>query len=238
MSSLTAVLLLAGCTTAPERPAAITPATKLEAPYKASVVWMPNPSIDLMSPEGTFVRAVAESWRRAQASWMLGSDALKDGYPGFERAYNDSYGSSIMWVGRLRDVPPATQVGTDFFEVVNVERNGDVFTIDVCNYWSQIAYTIDDEKYQSYGSNFLSEAYYFIFGPEPGGRRLPPADQKGSANSPSGDVFGGWVLSEIGSRDPAQCNKLAPGTPPDWKSRSTPPPTLPPDPGWPAVGPE
>ncbi|MHA7649161.1 hypothetical protein ACX9NE_05210 [Mycobacterium sp. ML4] len=40
--------------------------------------------------------------------------------------------------------------------------------------------------------------------------------------------------------DLPQCRRLAPGTPPDWPPgnyvRSTPPPTLPPSPGWPEGG--
>lgn len=224
--------------------------TESEDLYQASIRWIPNASIDLMSPEGTFIRAAAESWNQAWMSRKKGLDAIRDrSYPGFEHAFNNSYGS-INNVGGTGLSRP--EVGTEYFEVVNFQRDGDQFIADVCNYSSQVADQTDDGKYFSNGSKIYYHGNSFVFEPDPALRpeqqHAPPARQKGPAKRPTDNVFGTWVLTHSGVRglDDAgmhaflgKCHKLAPGTPdnlPDPYIRADPPATLPPDPGWPEAG--
>lgn len=229
-----AVLLVAGCT--PDQ----TPAPAPEEPDQAAIRWIPNPSVDLMSPEGTFIRAATESWNRLGSAHDTGLAAVKErGYPGFTRAFNNSF-DLIDSIGGYWD---QITVGTVYFEVLRLRRDGDRFIADVCDYRSQTATKQKDGKYYSRGSLPDGSARTYTFGPNPSlaanQQRSPLNHQKGSAQAPSDDVFGTWVLFPSGAtEEPAasQCHKLAPGTPmglPDPYKRSDPPPTLPPDPGWP-----
>ncbi|SKG10200.1 hypothetical protein [Mycobacteroides abscessus] len=231
-----AVVLLAGCT--PNRTA---PAPAPEDPYQETTRWIPNASIDLMSPEGTFIRATAESWSRAWTAKSTGLDALKErGYPGFDHAFNDSFGPRIKDVGGY---PDQISVGTEYNEVVALRHDGDRFIADVCLYTSQTATKQKDGQFYSRGSMPYGNGKHYVFGPDPklpaDQQHLPSVHQKGAAKAPSDNVFGTWVLFEMGTPDDVTlhgCMKLAPGTPeglPDPYVRADPPPTLPPDPGWP-----
>lgn len=54
--------------------------------------WIPNPVADLMFPEGTFVRAITESFTAAQSGPGRGIDAIRAvGYPGFDHAFNNGW---------------------------------------------------------------------------------------------------------------------------------------------------
>ncbi len=240
-----AALILAGCT-----PDKTQEPPRHESPDRTNVRWIPNPSVDLMSPEGTFIRAAAESWMQVWTSRKFGSEAIKEyTYPGFEHAFNNSRNSAVGGVNITH-----LMVGTQYFEVVNFQREGDHFIADVCEYGSQIATQTEDGKYTSGGpQKYSSSGNSFVFGPDrslaPEQQHPPLAHQKGPANRPSDNVFGTWVLTESGVRkgmdDATQhqfltgCNKPAPGTPdnlPNPYVRNDPPPTLPPDPGWPDAG--
>ncbi|AWG50392.1 hypothetical protein DDT48_13945 [Mycobacteroides abscessus] len=203
-----------------------------------------------MSPEGTFIRGAAESWDQAWMSRKQGIDAIKDrSYPGFVHAFNNSFKTPIGGTGVSRPI-----VGTKYYEVVTLQRVGDHFIADVCSYGSQVASETDDGKYTSGGPNrYLTGGNSFVFGPDPTLRpeqqHSPSAHQQGPANRPTDNVFGTWVLTESGVRkgmdDATQhefltrCNKPALGTLdnlPNPYIRVDPPPTLPPDPGWPDAG--
>lgn len=237
-------LSLVSCTPAtPQEPA------KPQDLYQVSMRWIPNPSVDLMSPEGTFIRAAAESWDRAWTSRKQGIDAIRDrSYPGFEHAFNNSFKTPIGGTGVSRPI-----VGTNYYEVVNFQRDGDQFIADVCSYGSQVASETDDGKYTSGGPNrYLTDGHSFVFGPDPTVRpeqqHAPPARQNGPENRPADNVFGTWILTKSGVRGLnttdmraflGKCNKPAPGTPenlPNPYLRNDPPATLPPDPGWPDAG--
>ncbi|GLE59675.1 hypothetical protein [Mycobacteroides chelonae] len=239
------VFLLAGCS--PEKPQE---SPRRINPDQTTVRWIPNPAVDLMSPEGTFIRAAAESWYQVWNSRREGVEAIREyTYPGFEHAFNNSRESAVGGVNITRPI-----IGTEYFEVVNFHREGDHFIVDVCRYGSQTASQTDDGKYSSDGAgNYVHGGDSFTFGPDPTLRpaqqHAPPARQKGSANRPTDNVFGTWVLTEIGIRKSmdtaarndfaARCNRPAPGTPdnlPNPYVRAEPPPTLPPEPGWPDAG--
>lgn len=242
---MAAVLVLAGCATGKPQES-----PKKEDFYQVTTRWISNPSVDLMSPEGTFIRAATESWDQIWASRKVSIDAIRDrAYPGFEHAFNNSREGAFGGVNITHRI-----VGTQYFEVVNFQREGDHFIADVCRYGSQVASQTDSGMYTSGGPNrYLASGDSFVFGPDPTLRpeqQHPPlAHQKGPANRPSDNVFGTWVLTQTGVRqgmdDATQhefltgCDKPAPGTPnnlPNPFVRNDPPATLPPDPGWPDAG--
>src|SRR5262249_28533043 len=119
-----------------------------------------------------------------------------------------------------------------------------------CYYGSLLAAKRDDGQYLSGGTELLANysANWLTFGPDPAlppqQQRAPKPNQRGDARAPADDVFGTWVLTSMNDfkafGDLPQCRKLAPGTPSDWPHgqyvRPTPPPTLPPSPGWPPGG--
>lgn len=245
--ALSATLLLAACTHHEKPPQEPPPSADK---FQVNVRWIPNPSVDLMSPEGTFIRATTESWHEVWSAYGRGMDAIRErGYPGFEHAYNHAYdkaGStpSDFWTNQIGDAPRNSDglaVGTSYSEVVSLRRDGDRFIADVCTYTSQTAGKLKDGKFESRSSPDFGSADSFAFGPDPKlsaqEQHSPPANQKGAARRPTDNVFGTWVLfslPDVTSLVP-QCKKLAPGTPanlPDPYVRVEPPPTLPPDPGW------
>lgn len=214
-----------------------------------NVRWISNPAVDLMSPEGTFVRALVESFQGARDSYKAGAESLADGgFPGFDHVYQAVY-------GKQRDNEPGTGwwstakpgggylVGTQYYEIVSMRRDGDKMTAYVCKYGSMIASRGPDGKYFSNGSATIGDGDLYSFGPDPtvAAQHTPLANQRGAARKPADNVFGTWVWFDLQKTpdNSALCRqKLAPGTPLDWPNpyvRSDPPPTLPPDPGWPAA---
>jgi len=229
-------MAVAGCHK-PEEPAPAPREDKQQYTFR----WIPNPSLDLMSPEGTFVRAINESSWSIGLSYAHGRAALADkGYPGVEHAENNVWGT-MLDLGGDPAIPP--YVGTSYLEVADFHRDGERYTATVCNYRSQLAAKQRDGTYISRGSlpNGLAETY--VFGPDPtlsaAVQHAPPVQQRGPARRPTDNVFGTWLLFEqprVGDDQVRACDKLAPGTPTDWPDpykRADPPTTLPPDPGWP-----
>lgn len=198
--------------------------------------WIDNRAIDLMSPEGTFLRAAAESFRVTESGLQPGYASLDGGYPGFRHAFNGSFPAKNMAVGG------EIWVGTRFFEVQDVRRDGDRYTVHYCDYGSLVASKDLDGQYSSAGSDPSWGAWAMTFGPDPklanDQQVSPKSDQRGPAHKPTDNVFGTWVMfkQDIAGVQYPQCNKLAPDTPTNWPNpyiRADPPPTLPPDPGWP-----
>lgn len=205
-----------------------------------TIRWVPDPAADLMSPEGTFVRATKESWDAAWRGQGNGMDAIRNGgYPGFERVFNNIMNADEVGGRGHLDSPV---VGTDYNVIVGLSRHGDRFTAEICTDSRQTASLADNGKYLM---NHLGDAVSsstMTFGPDP---KIPaeqqhsPLDhQRGAAKRPSDNVFGSWVLFEhhVTRAINPKCRRFAPGDPlkeSDSGVRPDPPPTLPPDPGWP-----
>ncbi|WP_050545689.1 hypothetical protein [Mycobacteroides abscessus] len=231
-----AALLLTSCTH--DKPKE--PAPAWEDKNRTTTQWIPNPAVDLMSPEGTFIRASIESWRAAQSAPGRGLDAIRaGGYPGFDHALNNVWKpESVGGTVRLQTIG----VGTLYREIVELRRDGDKYTAGICTYPSQTAAQEPDGQYSSKGSDDLGYGWWLTFGPDPKlpaeQQHSPLPNQRGPAQRPVDNVFGTWVILDTNpsATDLPQCKKLAPGTPENWPKpyvRPDPPPTLPPDPGWP-----
>lgn len=206
---------------------------------QTTVHWVPDPAVDLMSAEGTFVRAATESWAAARSvQGPSGVDAIRhSGYPGFEHAFNN-IGKPEKFGGRNDYVT----VGTVYNSIVALNRDGERFTAEFCSSLRQTAVLRNDGKY---AMNYLADSVSSLsvtFGPDPkiptSEQHSPPARQKGSAERPTDNVFGTWVMFDYHATYPLnpKCNKFAPEIPHEEMEsslRSDPPPTLPPDPGWP-----
>jgi len=233
--ALLTCMAVAGCHK-PEEP---TP-TPREDKQQYTFRWIRNASLDLMSPEGTFARAISESYWSQYSAEHRGRAALAEkGYPGVEHAENNVWDAYDIG----GDPAQRTTVGTDYYEVVAFSQDGDRYTATICRYTGQTAVKWGDGTYASRGSTPTGTASVYVFGPDPAldpaKQHEPPAQQRGPARRPTDNVFGTWLLFEeprISEEQHRACNKLAPGTPTNWPDpykRSDPPPTLSPDPGWP-----
>lgn len=225
--------LLTSCThgETPQQPA---PPENLD---HSTVHWMPTQAVDLMSTEGTFIRALMESFAAAQTTTGDPTTALRvGGYPGFEHALNNS-----QKVDEVFGTTPSRgiSVGADYREVVSLTKQGDRFKAGVCRYYSRTADQTPDGRYKS--SVLIGSGAWLTFGPDPKlsaqEQHSPPPNQKGTANRPVDNVFGSWIVFEYNPlvEPTLNCDKLAPGTPKDFHpgEYEEVPLTLPPDPGWP-----
>ncbi|CPR78990.1 hypothetical protein [Mycobacteroides abscessus] len=205
------------------------------------VRWVPDPAADLMAPEGTFIRAATESMNAARIAEGHGVEAIKNGgYPGFEHAFNnvsklDEFDGDKNRYGNL-------VVGALYHSVIGLTRNGDRYTAEVCIDGRQTAQKRDDGTYIINNLDNWVVEVSMTFGPDPklpaDQQHSPPVRQKGPAQRPADDVFGSWVLFDytaINQINP-KCKSFAPPIPDEWTKPTLfrdPPPTLPPDPGWP-----
>lgn len=235
--SIAYIVTAVACSPKPSEPAQLPPENDIQTSFR----WIPNDSVDLMSPEGTFIRAAAESWWLARAEPGDGMEAITNGgYPGFDRVFNNVWPPGEVGGAGHFGTPV---LGTDYFEVIDLSREGDRVTAQYCQYSSMTAIKASDGKYHSPGPVEISgNGRSITFGPDPSvapeHQRPPLVDQKGPSNRPDVNVFGTWVLFDSGGLKSGgnRCAKTAPNTPPespDGYVGNQPPPTLPPSPGWP-----
>ncbi|MHA7649160.1 hypothetical protein ACX9NE_05205 [Mycobacterium sp. ML4] len=130
--------------------------------------WIDNPGIDLMSPEGTFVRATVESLVRASYGRGRGTEAIDDGgYPGFTRAFHHVYDpNSLGGVGDRQ----VTYVGTEYYEAVVLRQDTDRrYLAGYCYFASMTALKQPDGQYFSNGTGLVANygAGWLTFGPDP-----------------------------------------------------------------------
>ena len=219
--------------------------TGLDAHLQYTNRWIENSNLNLMTPEATFLRAAIESMARAAFAPGEGMAAIEaGGYPGIGRAFNDSADPAVVAGNGNKDI---VVVGTDYWEVIDFQRNGDQFSAVVCNYESMTALKVGDGLV-SWGRNLPNgHAVTLAFGEDPhlsrDAQQAPKANQRGDGRAPIVNVFGTWVMTEfrnynLQQKFPQCGTTLAPGTPADAPDHryypKTPPPTLPPSPGWPS----
>lgn len=183
-----------------------------------TVVWTPTEALDLMSSEGTYLRAVAESVERAGVS-----GDISRAFPGFVDVPSGHFrGEYDEWF-EVRAARATT--GTRRFWVQDVVRRTPMtVSAVICQ---------DTSGTAGFGNGTWTT------GRIPSGRRievskdennLPPARQSGPAATPEVDVFGSWRTTRVTNLvGESPCGPVL-----DETTRTTPPPKLPASPGWPS----
>lgn len=204
------MLLLGGCThSVPPEPTRY----QIPANIRYSEHWVPTPAVDLMSADGTFVRAFVE----AEDVWFFNLDPMKDSYPGFNDAYpghpknraygsdnesRDEYGFATRWILNFTLKPDDIVVAT-------------VCTFESINSWNKFFPHVRAEilTYRRVGAS-------------------PPINQKGAARAPAVSVFGDWyAVSYEGVFGPDKKFDPTPCSPPNQPSIDKGPVSTP---GWPS----
>lgn len=170
--------------------------------------WVQTPAVDLMSPEGTYIRAYVEGYDVA----IFNIDKAAGSYPGYAKANhtnNIGLGSGAEAIG----------YNTRWILGFAVHQDNSV-TAEVC-YSGSVTASGEDSP----GSSKLTLKFQRV-------GASPPANQRGTARAPLTSVFGDWYTTYYGLNspdakpDPTPCMESMP--PIDKSPVSTP--------GWP--GPE
>jgi hypothetical protein len=194
------VALLAGCSGTQPKGSGSAPETSAPSGYQLPTNvhytnhWLPTPAVDLMSTDGTFIRAFAE----ADTLRLFNIDEKKGSYPGFAKADGtqnrlsggggDWYGYAVHWIVSLGTQPDGSAAAR------------------VCEATS---ITPDGTIHEGLSSKTLVYRREGI---------APPANQHGPAPAPAVSVFGDWYATTYGAAYPitaetlAQCQQSKPTT--------------------------
>ncbi|GAC00097.1 hypothetical protein GONAM_12_00520 [Gordonia namibiensis NBRC 108229] len=202
--------------------------------------WAPAESLDLMSAEGTFVRAYTESFELA-----FEGQSTEWGYPGFVDASPEGIDEQVTKV--MSNSATRKVVNTVFYRPLRRVDNGATSRLILCRSESQSINQRSpsrDSVWKKIGEPW-GYPVTIEFTRSEGGS--PPAKQEGTRRAPSHSVFGDWRVifyDRLGvgpenRADIVACDALPPN--PDLpvvgvEEGSQPWPTLPPSPGWPANG--
>lgn len=207
--------------------------------------WISASPPELMTQDGTFVRAVVESWFMVQIG-----GSLESGYPGFPGAMAEN--SYEEWL--LNNASNETILGTQYYKLLDIVDHSDgTAEAWYCRFGNLVGNTQQQNpgataRY-AIGDGFefptAHSLLYQRLPPSVGDPKPPPPNQVGSNRKPSDNVFGSWAVLDIahgsessGPRADA-CRGRAPGTPEEWPAETIysndPPVALPPDPGWPGT---
>jgi hypothetical protein len=137
--------------------------------------WVPTPALDLMSPDGTFIRAFAE----ADELRIFNMHEAKGSYPGFAEASRIKHvtGGSGM---------PASGFAVRWVLDFAVQPDGTA-TANVC----EISAISPDGPPPNPSILKSTMTYHRTGAP-------PPSDQFGPARAPASSVFGEWYASSYG----------------------------------------
>lgn len=177
-----AMMCLVACTPTPNAPA---PTSTTPSPahlgyqvpdlVQFSEHWIATPAVDLMSPDGTFVRAFIES-----EQVQLFSRPEDSPYPGYRQADRQTNGRTL---GVYQPYHGYTTRRVMSFE----EHPDSTVTAFICSYTS-IRPMKEDVPPGISGSTLR---YHRNGTP-------PPANQKGPSRAPAGSVFGDWYATFYG----------------------------------------
>ncbi|SLH89253.1 Uncharacterised protein [Mycobacteroides abscessus subsp. abscessus] len=208
-----ALICVSGCTHT--TPAPVSPSLdQVPANIHFSEHWTPTGAVDLMSPDGTFIRAFFEA--RSVQDYDRYGEAIY--YPGHRQADRTglahigadkpAYGYTTRWVLSLEERPDNTVTAFVCSDILIRATNEEVLT----------------KPSEIYGEPFI----YHRTG-------IPPlANQKGPARAPAVPVFGDWYATNYGNTSKSlkasneRCAK-DPGRPALDKSPVS-------TPGWPVLG--
>jgi hypothetical protein len=169
--------------------------------------WVATPAVDLMSREGTYLRAFTEADHVAD----FNTETAKGSYPGFARAVPHH---SYDWAGTGF---PAKGFHTNWVRELTVADDGSAVAV-VC-YAAGV--TINGSFPDNY--SFFKQVITFQRTGAP-----PPVNQKGPARAPLVSVFGDWHTTEFNKKYPPMDPDCATNPPPVDKSPVS-------TPGWPAT---
>lgn len=232
--AIAAVAVLAACSPpAPheQQPAPSPPDPRARTQY--TVVWSDAAGLNLLSPEGTYLRASVESLRLA-----AGNGDRAAAYPGFWESLS---GAAKAYADGFYELGPDDPLrGVARFEIVSVTGRDQGFEAGVCIYERQLGTEQDGHfVFARQGS------HHWKLSVQRAGRQAPPAPQVGPEPAPPTPVFGswrtvGWSRPAAGETDPCQ-GRPTPGVAPEsWPALmpgSRPfvtdsPPEAPSFPGW------
>ncbi|KWX23505.1 hypothetical protein AFM11_14630 [Mycolicibacterium wolinskyi] len=197
---IAAALLVGGCTT--PQPSAPPPApVDPRALSHFTIVWSDPAGLDLLSAEGTYLRASVESLRLAAAN--SNRDAA---YPGFWETLTGpakDYAESFFALG-----PDDALHGVNRFEVIGVADHDDRLTAGLCIYERQLGVEDTDGRFTF---NRMG-SHYWELTVEKAGEASPPAGQRGRDTYPQAAMFGSWRTVKW-SRQPADTPNPCAGRP-------------------------
>ncbi len=215
-------------TSAPESSPA--PADRIPAAFDVTFRWVPGQVLDISGQEGTFVRAFVESFELSNAG-----RSVQWGYRGFVDASPSNIGQMIA-VYPPEETTAHPAVGTAFFTALRRVDDADWTRIVLCRYGYR-SVKVDGHTWESR-----------IDAPRPveiDFRRagvVPPTNTRGTARTPSGNVFGDWYVTRYDfaaiypttTDDERACATSVPSEVPAQASerRRSPWPPMPPSPGW------
>jgi hypothetical protein len=151
-------------------------------------VWSDSAGLDLLSAEGTYVRASVES-----LSLAAGNGDRDAAYPGFWRSLAEpatTYAEGYFGLG-----PDDPLFGISRYEVVDVTRDAHRTTVGVCSYERQLGVeNLDPQTVRPDGRYRFDRqgSYYWTLAVERTGPQPPPAEQRGRDAHPQSVVFGTW----------------------------------------------
>jgi hypothetical protein len=161
------------------------------------MVWTDSAGFDLLSAEGTYVRASVESLRLS-----AGNANHAAAYPGF---WQTLIGPAKTYADGFFDLGPDDALyGVARYEVVGFSKHDKGFDAGLCIFERQLG-TEEDGRFvfSRQGS------YYWKLSVDRTGEAAPPADQRGRDVYPRSGVFGtwrtvAWARPGPGDTDPCQ----------------------------------
>ncbi|MCZ8380202.1 hypothetical protein O6P37_15125 [Mycobacterium sp. CPCC 205372] len=186
-----AAVVVSGCQS-PQQKDSPTAPPDLRGRTHFSIVWSDPAGLDLMSAEGTYVRASVESLSLAAVNGDR--DAA---YPGFWRSLAEpaaKYAEGYYGLG-----PDDSLFGISRFEVVDVARDAHRSTVGVCSYERQLGVeNLDPQTVRPDGRYRFDRqgSYYWTLVVARTGPVAPPAGQRGRDAHPRAVMFGTWRTAE------------------------------------------
>lgn len=202
-----------------------------------TVIWTDPAGVDLMSPEGTYIRASVESLDVSATNGNADAAA-----PGF---WDTLSGNATKEAGDFFAMGPAQpEYGIKRYEILDKVDSANSTTVTVCSYNQQVGHHKDAEEYEFGGTG----PFGLVLTIEKVGDKPPPARQSGPETFMMTKVFGSWRTTswQVGyfsGGDPCAGRPLPGVAPESWpRTRGGGPytatevPTAPSHPGWPGPG--
>lgn len=147
-----------------------------------TIVWSDPAGLDLMSPEGTYVRASIESLDVSAVNGNANAAA-----PGFWDTLTGTAKAEAEHFFRMGPAQP--EYGIKRYEVLRKVDDRDSTTVTVCSYNQQVGHqAAAGDTYEFGGTGPFSSVITF----EKNGGTSPPAHQSGAETFAATPVFGSW----------------------------------------------